>query len=188
MDNSPADFILNHQQDDLKGVQYFVHRTFNGTDTAYFMKSLQRVYREHGGIGSVFERFYNETGSLKEAIICFRELFFGFYPPGRTAKHLPRVEKGASAKRLNMYLRWMTREDNNGVDFGIWKKIPPSALYIPLDVHSGRIARDLKLLERKQNDWRAVEELTGTLRKFDPADPVKYDFALFGMGINEKMI
>jgi len=188
MDNSPADFILHHQENDLKGIEHFVHRTFNGVDTIYFLKSLQRLYHKRGGIGDVIEKFYIETGSLKEAITRFRELFFDFYPPGRTAKHLPRVENGASAKRLNMYLRWMVRKDNKGVDFGIWKKIPPSALYIPLDIHSGRIARDLKLLKRKQNDWKAVEELTGKLRKYDPADPVKYDFALFGMGINEKMI
>jgi len=186
MDNAPYDFIMNAEKEDLKRFEYFVHRTFNGTDCVFFIKSLQNIYKKHGGLGELVQRIYLEKKDIKESLTQLRSTFFEIDYPKRTEKHFSNVSKGASAKRLNMFLRWMVRNDNRGVDFGLWNKIPMSALYLPLDVHSGNVARKLGLLTRKQNDWQAVEEVTSNLRILDANDPVKYDFALFGLGIFEK--
>ena len=182
MDNAPFDFVLNFSESDLKPFESFVHRTFNGTDCIYFLKALKYIYTGKDGMEALF------TGNedMKELIFRFRTAFFEPEHPGRTEKHVANPVKGSSAKRINMFLRWMVRDDGRGVDFGIWKSIKPSQLYCPLDVHSGNIARRIGLLTRKQNDWKAVAELTENLRKFDKDDPVKYDFSLFGLGVNEK--
>ncbi len=184
MDNAPHDFILNFTENDLKPFDSFVHRTFNGTDCKYFLKAMKFIYTEKGGLEALFAG--NEQDEMKELISRFRSLFFEPEHPARTEKHVANPMKGSSAKRINMFLRWMVRDDGRGVDFGIWNSIEPSKLYCPLDVHSGNIARRLALLTRKQNDWKAVSELTENLRTFDKNDPVKYDFSLFGLGVNEK--
>lgn len=182
MPGGPYEFLMAAREKDLERFIPFVHRTFNGLDCFYFLKSLQHIYRDQGGLQTVFEHAYSVSGDMKEAIIHFREVFFAHADPGRTSKHVADVSKGASAKRLNMFLRWMVRRDKRGVDFGLWKEIPKHALYLPLDVHTGTVARKLGLLKRTQNDWKAVEEVTSRLREFDPEDPVCYDFALFGLG------
>jgi uncharacterized protein (TIGR02757 family) len=186
MKGGPHEFIINADEEDMDQFLPFVHRTFNGIDCIYFVKSLQRIYRDFGGLGKVFQEGYELHADLALAIIRFRELFFQHADPGRTAKHLPNLLKNSAGKRIHMFLRWMVRRDRNGVDFGIWDQIPTNALYIPLDVHSGRVARKLGLFHRKQDDWKAVVELTAILRRFDPADPVRYDYALFGLGSFEK--
>ncbi|MBN1951825.1 MAG: TIGR02757 family protein [Bacteroidales bacterium] len=185
--NDPLDFLLSAGEDDFSRLDHFVHRTFNGTDAVFFIRSLANIYRNHQGLSSIFMNAYREVGDIAAGLKNFREVFFSLPHEGRTLKHLADIRKGAAAKRLNMYLRWMVRNDDRGVDFGIWKEIPASALFIPLDVHTGRVARQLGLLERKQNDWKAVVELTDSLRAFDPSDPVKYDFALFGMGVSDEL-
>lgn len=186
MDHAPADFILNHTPSERRPFKKFVHRTFNGEDAVYFLKALQQFYRNHGGLEGTFETALKEASGTAEAIHNWRKLFLSFKSPGRTAKHFADPLANSSAKRLCMYLRWMVRKDNNGVDFGLWKNISPACLYTPLDLHSGKTARELGLLQRKQDDWKAVEELTINLRKFDPEDPVKYDYALYGAGITER--
>jgi uncharacterized protein (TIGR02757 family) len=187
MDNSPHEFIMNAARPDRIHLEGFCHRTFNSSDTLYFIQSLQNLLLQHGSLGAFFEAKYLDTRDTKETIQYFRRAFFNIPCLPRTYKHIPDVSRGSSAKRLTLFLRWMVRHDDRGVDFGLWRKIPTSALYIPLDVHSGEVARKLGLLRHKQNDWQAVEELTGVLRSFDPEDPVKYDFALFGMGVNEDL-
>jgi uncharacterized protein (TIGR02757 family) len=186
MDYSPFDFIKNFSDKDLKPFENFVHRTFNGIDCIYFLESLRNIYQNHNGLEAVFSKEIKNTGSVKEAIIYFRKVFFELTYLARTGKHVANPEKNSSAKRINMFLRWMVRNDKRGVDFGIWKKINPADLFCPLDVHSGNISRKLCLLNRKANDWKAVDELTTNLRTFDNADPVKYDFVLFGLGVFEK--
>ncbi len=183
MDNNPYDFIVNANEHDLKVFKNFKHRTFNSTDAVFFCKSLKNIYSKYGGLKMLFEKSYIKHGSLKNAIIDFRKTFFEIPYPYRTSKHISDIHKGSAAKRVNMFLRWMVRKDDRGVDFGIWKSIPQSLLYIPLDIHTGTVARKLGLLKRKQNDWEAVEQLTEVLRNFDRNDPVKYDFALFGLGV-----
>jgi uncharacterized protein (TIGR02757 family) len=186
MDDAPHDFILNAVSSDFKIFNPFVHRTFNGDDCIYFLQALQSIYKKQGGLETLFaDALKKSEGDMAKAIHLARAAFFSFRLPGRTAKHFADPIRNSSAKRINMYLRWMVRNDKRGVDFGIWKKIKPSQLYCPLDVHSGRVARELGLLSRKQDDWKAVEELTGNLRLLDAIDPVKYDFALFGMGVGE---
>lgn len=185
MDNQPYDFILNASLSDQKKLKSFVHRTFNGSDCIYFIQALKNIYQNYGGLQTVFETGYQHDNSIKTALIYFYSVFFEL-PGERTRKHVSNVEKGASAKRLNMFLRWMVRKDFKNVDFGIWDGIPASKLMLPLDVHTGNVARKLGLLQRKSNDWKAVEEVTSSLRKFDAGDPVKYDFALFGLGAFEK--
>ncbi len=185
MEGNPFDFLMNSNEKDLKRFLSFNHRTFNGTDCLYFISSLQNIYINHGGL----EQAFSENGNIKDPRIMisnFRKLFFELSYPARTSKHIADPSRGSSAKRINMFLRWMVRNDGRGVDFGIWKSISPSTLYCPLDVHSGRVARKLGLLNRKQDDWKAVQELTSALLEFDPEDPVKYDFALFGLGVFEK--
>ncbi len=186
MQNNPFEFLLNSSEDDWEVFQNFKHRTFNGTDCIYFMKSLKNIYQNHGGLEQVFTNGFSNGKSVFSALVHFRKVFFELEHERRTEKHVSDVEKGAAAKRLNMYLRWMVRNDQANVDFGIWKQIPTSALMLPLDVHTGNVARKLGLLTRTQNDWRAVEEITAKLREFDPEDPIKYDFALFGLGVFEK--
>jgi uncharacterized protein (TIGR02757 family) len=186
MDNSPYNFILSATGSDFKRFERFCHRTFNTTDTLYFLNSLKNIYQHHGGLSKLFAKGFAVQKSAKAALTYFRRVFLEPEYPLRTIKHVSDVSKGSSAKRLNMFLRWMVRNDKKGVDFGLWDDINPSWLSIPLDLHTGRTARQLGLLKRKQDDWKAVEELTSELRKFDPSDPVKYDFALFGMGAFEK--
>ena len=186
MDHAPYDFVTNCNTSELKRFEYFVHRTFNGVDCVFFIKSLKNIYKNHGGLGSLFQQEYLYKQNIKATLEGVRNVFFEIDHPERTNKHFSDVSRGASAKRLNMFLRWLVRNDNRGVDFGLWQKIPASALYLPLDLHTGNVARKLGLLNRKQNDWLAVEEVTNNLRKFDPIDPVKYDFALFGLGVFEK--
>ena len=185
MDNDPFDFLLNTDEEDWRIFLDFKHRTFNGQDCVFFLRSLKNIYQKHGGLEDVFTLGYQKEKSIDSALRYFREVFFQVEFMPRSQKHLANVDKGSSAKRLNMFLRWMVRTDEVGVDFGLWKKIPMSALLIPLDVHTGRQARNLGLLSRKQDDWKSVLELTEQLRKFDPDDPVKYDFALFGLGAFE---
>lgn len=185
MGESPYDFILNHQEHHLEQLEGFVHRTFNTIDFTHFIKALQHIYTNHNGLENVFQKHQTAT-SLQPAIHELKKLFFEIPHPQRTTKHISDPLKGSAAKRLNMWLRWMCRQDNNGVDFGIWKNIPSSILSCPLDVHSGNVARKLGLLTRKQNDAKALNELDTSLRKMDSKDPVKYDFALFGLGVFEK--
>lgn len=182
MDNAPYDFIVNHQESDHKRFEEFKHRTFNGTDTLHFLSFLQQHYTEHDSLEEAFCPD-GKVISVKEALVHFQEYFMSIpWAQTRTRKHIASPARKSTCKRLNMFLRWMVRKDDNGVDFGLWSELKPSQLMIPFDVHVERVARSLKLLKRKQRDWQAVEELTKTLRKFDPEDPVKYDFALFGMG------
>lgn len=183
----PHEFILNASEKDFLAFETFVHRTFNGTDTIYFLKALQNIYLKHGGLEMVFSKGFQTEETLKNTLDHFRNVFFELSHETRTEKHLANVMKKSTGKRLCMFLRWMVRDDGRGVDFGIWKKIPSSALMLPLDVHTGNISRKLGLLTRTQNDWQAVEEVTQKLRLFDPVDPVKYDFALFGLGVNKEL-
>jgi uncharacterized protein (TIGR02757 family) len=186
MNSNPIEFLLHTPEEEWDVFLNFRHRTFNGSDCIYFLKSLRNIYQNHGGLEQVFTTGYQTDHSIFSSLNHFRKVFFELHHEQRTEKHLSNVEKGAAAKRLNMYLRWMVRSDKAGVDFGLWKQIPPSALMLPLDVHTGNVARKLGLLTRKQNDWRAVEEITAKLREFDAEDPIKYDFALFGLGAFEK--
>lgn len=186
MDNNPYRFILDGDETDYSAFDNFCHRTFNSTDALYFLYALKNIYTRHGGLRKVFEKGFGSQHDACTAIAGFRQVFFESEYPGRTSKHIPDVRKGSAAKRLNMFLRWMVRVDNKGVDFGIWTGINPAWLKIPLDLHTGNIARKLELLTRSKNDWQAVCELTGRLQHFDPADPVKYDFALFSLGAFEK--
>ena len=185
MGNSPYDFIMNHEEQDLDRFNGFVHRTFNQTDLVYFIKSIKNIYVNYGGLENVFAQSVTPC-STQLAIHEFKKVFFSLPHPARTSKHVSDPEKGSAAKKINMYLRWMVRSDNKGVDFGIWKGISPHQLSCPLDVHSGRVARKLGLLSRNQNDSKALEELDFNLRQMDNDDPVKYDFALFGLGVFEK--
>ena len=184
LDNTPYDFVLNHSATDLEKLQPFVHRTFNGDDCIQFIKSLQHIYTNYKGLEGVLVQ-HAETASLQNAISKFKATFFEIDHLQRTEKHVSDPLKNSAAKRINMFLRWMVRQDNAGVDFGIWKTLSPSQLSCPLDVHSGNVARKLGLLKRKQNDGKALAELDTNLRELDALDPVKYDFALFGLGVFE---
>ena len=183
--NSPYDFVINHEEHHLEQLEGFVHRTFNSIDFIYFIKALQHIYTNHSGLESIFNT-YATSESLQPAIHELKKIFFEIPHPTRTTKHVSDPFKGSAAKKINMWLRWMIRNDNAGVDFGLWKDIPTSILSCPLDVHSGNVARKLGLLTRKQNDAKAVLELDTNLRLLDLHDPVKYDFALFGLGVFEK--
>lgn len=184
LEDSPYEFIVNSSDCELDKAIRFVHRTFNSVDLAYFLQALRHIYRNKGGLEKIFET-HKTSDSLQLAIHELHRIFFELPHEKRTERHVSDPFKGSAAKKINMFLRWMVRNDGRGVDFGIWKKISPSQLYIPLDFHSGNTSRKLGLLTRKINDWKAVEELTGILREFDPDDPVKYDFALFGLGVFE---
>ncbi len=186
MDNAPYDFVMEHTDYELSQLSTFVHRTFNGGDCRFFIKSLQNIYLHHNGLEQVFTIGYNTDKTVFSALKHFRNIFLELPHEHRIKKHLSDVTSNSSAKRLNMYLRWMVRSNETEVDFGLWKNIPASALMLPLDVHTGDVGRALGILQRQQNDWKAVEEITAVLRTFDPNDPVKYDFALFGIGAFEK--
>lgn len=187
MDNAPHDFVLNHTDKDLKGLEKFKHRTFNTTDTLYFMHYLKEHYTKCDSLENAFTKKLKKNDSTVESgLMGFHELFFSFdFAPDRTRKHIATPARKSACKRLNMYLRWMVRKDNSGVDFGIWNNVNASQLVCPLDVHVERVARKLGLLTRKQTDWLAAIELTNNLKQFDSHDPVKYDFALFGMGLEK---
>ena len=185
LDNSPYDFILNHQESDLERFHSFVHRTFNSIDVTQFIKSLSHIYTTHNGLENALN-IQDNTYNYKTTISAFKQLFFEIPHQQRTQKHVSDPLKGSAAKRINMFLRWMVRKDNCGVDFGIWKTHNPAHLSCPLDVHSGNVARKLGLINRKQNDWKALNELDKNLRNLDRNDPSKYDFALFGLGVFEK--
>ncbi|MEN9929039.1 MAG: hypothetical protein RLZZ231_960 [Bacteroidota bacterium] len=184
MGNTPFDYIMSHTEKDLDTLQQFVHRTFNGQDCKTFVLALQNIYKNHSGLEAVLAQNQTEQ-SMQESISKFKTLFFEVPHQKRTQKHISDPLNNSAAKRLNMWLRWNCRQDQKGVDLGIWKSINPSKLSCPLDVHSGNVARKLGLLTRTQNDGKALAELDANLRKLDPADPVKYDFALFGLGVFE---
>lgn len=192
MDNAPYDFCINHSDNDLKRLERFCHRTFNDTDLLYFISFLKVHYSKHKSLESAF--FNNSTlkqpynsDTVERSLNHFYQYFFSLEDiPQRTRKHIASPQKNSSCKRLNMFLRWMIRNDHKGVDFGIWNKISPAQLICPVDVHVARVAKHFNLLKRKQVDWQAATELTEELRKLDKSDPVKYDFALFGLGVLEK--
>ncbi len=175
---------LNHKESDLKGIDGAMHRTFNAEDFIYFIEALKYIFKEKGGMENIFTT-YRTGDSLQPAIHEFRRIFFELPHNSRTRKHISDPVKGSAAKKINMFLRWMIRKDDRGVDFGLWKSISPSILSCPLDVHSGNVARKLGLITRRQNDSKAVTELDKVLRQLDKEDPVKYDFALFGLGAFE---
>jgi uncharacterized protein (TIGR02757 family) len=185
MDGAPHDFILHHTESDRARFADFKHRTFQYTDTYYFLAFLQAHYRQHDSLEDAFARFLTpESETTEAALVGFHELFFSLPDaPGRTRKHIATPARKSSCTRLNMFLRWMVRQDSRGVDFGDWTRIRPAQLMIPLDVHVERVARQLGLVQRPQRDWLTVVELTAALRQFDAHDPVKYDFALFGLGV-----
>ncbi|MGB3773883.1 MAG: TIGR02757 family protein [Leeuwenhoekiella sp.] len=185
MDNDPYNFVIHHEESDLKVFENFVHRTFNGNDLRTFIRSLKHIYDNYGGMETIFAD-NSDQRSLQPAIHAFKNIFFEIDHSKRTQKHISDPFKKSAAKRINMFLRWMIRSNDNKVDFGIWKTISPALLSCPLDVHSGRVARRLGLLKRKQNDAIAVAELDKKLRKLDLLDPVKYDYALFGLSAFEK--
>lgn len=182
MGNSPYDFVMNFSSNDLERLEGFVHRTFNSIDLKYFIQSLRNIYENHQGLEAVFAK-YQDVDSIQGSISAFKKVFFELEHLPRTTKHVSDPLNNSAAKRINMMLRWFCRQDNNGVDLGIWKSIPTSILSCPLDVHSGNVARKLGILTRKQNDAKALKELDFKLRELDKNDPVKYDFALFGLGV-----
>ena len=185
MGNAPYDFVMSHTENDLERLESFVHRTFNNQDFQFFIKSLKNIYCNHNGLESVFSKSVLKGNSMQHGISEFKKIFFEIEHLHRTEKHVSDPMSNSAAKRINMYLRWMVRQDNKGVDLGIWKSISPASLSCPLDVHSGNVARKLGILKRKQNDGKAVAELDLILRTFENNDPVKYDFALFGLGVFE---
>lgn len=186
MDNAPYEFICGHTELDLKRMEGFVHRTFNDTDLLYFIQFLRHHYQKHQSLEDAFLIGLNpDEPNMRSMLIAFRAYFFSLeYAPARTTKHIATPASGSSCKRLNMYLRWMVRTDGKGVDFGLWKNIQPAWLICPLDVHVGRVARKLGLLQHKQDNWEAAEALTQALAEFCHSDPVKYDIALFGLGVS----
>lgn len=189
MDNAPYLFITQHSDEDLKKLLHFKHRTFNTTDLLYFISFLKYHYANHASLETAFTQWMHQNdATVENALTGFHRYFFSFpHAPARTRKHIATPEKGSHCKRLNMYLRWMVRHDGKGVDFGIWHHIKPAQLVCPVDVHVARVARHLNLLTQKQLNWQAALELTNNLKKFDAADPVKYDFALFSLGVTEKL-
>ena len=189
MDDAPHEFLLHHRESELKRFQKFKHRTFNGTDALYFIESLSKYYKKHISLEDAFlpQEKSDYEFPIASGLIRFHQTFFGLPDfPKRTLKHVSTPARKSACKRLNMYLRWMVRQDDKGVDFGIWKRISPSQLVCPCDVHVERVARKLKLIRSKQLNWKTAEELTANLRLLDPHDPVKYDFALFGLGVTEQ--
>lgn len=187
MDNAPHEFVTDHSAKDLKRFEGFVHRTFNSIDSVFFIRSLKNIYIKHGSMEQAFSNGIKEGDDVKGAIINFRKEFLRTKHEKRSEKHISDPLRNSSAKRLCMYLRWMVRKDARGVDLGIWRSIKPSQLCLPLDVHTGNVSRKLGLLLRKQDDWKAVDEITKVLRVFDPKDPIKYDFSLFGLGVSKEI-
>jgi uncharacterized protein (TIGR02757 family) len=187
MDFEPHSFVTNATTKDINVFSKFVHRTFNGDDCMFFIQSLKHLYKKNESLEVLFSKGIKSSDkTIKNGIVHFREEFFAIQHPPRTQKHVSNPAKNSSSKRLCMFLRWMVRADKAGVDFGIWKTIKPAQLCLPLDLHTGNVSRKLGLLNRTQNDWQAVEEVTALLRQLDSEDPVKYDFALFGLGVFEK--
>lgn len=189
MDNAPHEFCLHHNASQLRALETFKHRTFNATDLLYFIEFLKYHYTHHSSLEDAFLKFHSDTSIewIEQSLTHFHNYFSSLeHVPARTKKHISTPYKGSTCKRLNMFLRWMVRKDNSGVDFGIWNKISPAQLICPIDLHVARVAKRFGLLQRKQLDWQAAIELTSYLRMLDPADPVKYDFALFGLGVMEK--
>ncbi len=184
----PYNFVMNASAHDVESLKTFVHRTFSGEDFAAFILMIRGLCQKYGSIGAFFEGSYAQSKDIRVTLAQFRTEFFSSEHNSHADKHISSITKGAACKRLCMYLRWMVRKDGNGVDFGLWNSIPASALYLPLDVHSGNIGRRLGLLKRRQNDWKAVEEITANLRLLDPSDPTRFDFALFGAGINGEQL
>lgn len=187
MDNAPYDFITGHKETELTRFFHFAHRTFNTTDLLYFIHWLRYHYERHSSLEDAFTggKAYNEE-NVKEALIYFHNYFFSIEHPERTIKHIATPMRNSACKRLNMYLRWMVRHDNKGVDFGLWKKIKPAQLVCPLDVHVARVAHRLRLLDNDKSDWKNAERLTAILKTMNPADPAVYDYALFGLGMAER--
>jgi len=185
MEHEPYNFLMNAGKTELKQLEGFVYRTFNADDCLFAIEALKNLYSAFDSMEELANISFSKNNNIKDVIIGIRRELLNTTHLKRSEKHFANPKSGSAAKRTNMFLRWMIREDHEGVDFGIWKTLPQSALMIPLDVHSGNTARALGLLTRKQNDWKAVEELTSNLRKFDVSDPVKYDFALFGIGVFE---
>lgn len=188
MDDEPHAFILGHSQKNLKRLLQFRHRTFNVTDLLYFILFLKSHYRNSASLETAFSKWMDRNDdNIEKGLIGFHDYFFSLHDsPVRTRKHIATPRRNSTCKRLNMFLRWMVRNDNAGVDFGIWNSITPAQLICPIDVHVARVARRFNLIERNSVDWRTALELTSRLKKFDPADPSKYDFALFGLGVIEK--
>ena len=184
MDNEPLQFVLYHSSADLKGLKGFKHRTFNADDLYYFIEALHLYYSKNDSLEKAF--FPSKGFAVEAGLNHFKQLFFSHDHQKRTEKHISSPLQKSACKRLNMFLRWMVRNDNKGVDFGIWKNISASQLICPIDVHVARVARKIGMLQRKQTDWLAAVELTEALRKLDMKDPVKYDFALFNLGVIEK--
>lgn len=184
MDDAPADFVRNASERELQHLQSYVHRTFNGGDFIDFVRGMRHIVELSGSLGEYFESHYEATRDMARVLSDFRHDFFRCDHNPHSEKHLSSIDKGAACKRLNMYLRWFVRHDDRGVDFGLWRRIPMSALYLPLDVHTGNMGRAIGLLTRRQNDWKATAEITAALREFDAEDPVRYDFSLFGAGID----
>lgn len=182
MDHAPYDFIMHATETDYQRFCHFKHRTFNAYDCSYFLRSLAHIYRNLGGMEKIFTDSYRKHTDMFKVLRDWYVIFTTLPAEKRVLRHIANVEKGSAAKRVNMYLRWMVRKDPGNIDFGLWKHIPASALLIPLDLHTGNVSRQLGLLTRNQNDSRAVAELTERLREFDPVDPIRYDFALFGLG------
>lgn len=187
MGNSPHEFMLHHSDNDLKDLTHFKHRTFNDIDTLYFIHFFKAFYQKYDSLEEAFLLGKSsENEFMKESLIAFHHFFFSSdLAPQRTRKHIATPERKSACKRINMFLRWMVRQHDRGVDFGIWHRIKPADLICPCDLHVDRVARKLGLIQRKQTDWQTAEELTQALRKMDALDPVKYDFALFGLGIME---
>lgn len=189
MDNAPYDFMLHHQESDLKAFLNFKHRTFNATDALYFIQYFHHFYKHHQSLEEAFLwENHHQDENLEAGLVNFHKQFFSLedHPP-RTKKHIATPARNSACKRINMFLRWMVRKDDKGVDFGLWERIKPSQLICPCDVHVDRVGRKLGLITRKQTDWHTAKELTANLKILDPEDPVKYDFALFGLGVYEKM-
>jgi len=188
MEMQPYDFCLNHSADELKKLIEFKHRTFNATDLLYFIEFFKSHYLQYDSLETAFTEWMSDADETTEnALKGFCNYFFSLeHIPARTRKHIASPEKNSTCKRLNMFLRWMVRKDNKGVDFGIWNNISPSQLICPIDIHVGRVVERLNLIQRKQVDWQAALELTDYLRTLDNKDPVKYDFALFNLGVIEK--
>ena len=188
MDNKPYDFIVNIKKKEMNRFNSFKHRTINGNDIIELLWTLHKIYQDFGGLENLFTDTYRKNNDIYFALEVFYKTVSSYAQSPHCLKHISNVSRNSAAKRLNLFLRWMIREDDQKVDFGLWKSIPASALYIPLDVHVSNVARKLGILKRKTNDWKAVQELTENLRSFDKNDPIKYDYALFGMGLekNEK--
>lgn len=188
MDNNPSDFIKNFEVSDHSNFDGFVHRTFQKDDVITFCYALQNIYKKHQTLGHLMAQLFTKHSNQATVLNAFKSEFFNDAFALRSTKHLPNPLKGSAGKRLCMYFRWMTRKDGRGVDLGIWNDlVPTSKLHLPLDVHTGNVGRTLKLLNIKQNNWKAVEEITKNLTKLDPQDPTKYDFALFGLGVNNDL-